>query len=545
MFYKNRTNLNLSFIGIILLFLALLVLLLFSQPYLHSYATETYSDIDRISSINKSEIPKSNLPYSYNLNWLIQNGKYISSIYKRLGSISFGPSSEYSKVEGVVCYRGNNYRNSASYGVANIPEKKLEKIWSYNIGHIDSWTGVGWNGQPAIVKWDKNLKMNMNIFEQSKKKNDLKEVIYGTLDSKVYFLDLETGKPTRKPIQTFGPIKGSVSVDPRGVPLLYVGQGIDRINNKSIPIGYSIYSLLDQKRLFFINGMDKFAQRGWGAFDSTSLVDAKTDTLIEAGENGILYTIKLKTIYNPSKSLLKINPKVTKYRYTSSISKQKGIENSVAIYKNFAYFADNDGLLQCIDLNTLSPIWARNVSDDTDSTIALEESNNNVSLYTACEVDKQGRSGYSYIRKIDAKTGKLLWQRSYKCSLNRTNGGVLGAPVIGKNDIDDLVIYSIARCNGSNGGKLIAFNKSTGKTVWEIPFNNYSWSSPVDVYTNNGHAYIVFCDSAGNMFLIDGQKGKILNKVSLGANVEGSPAVYENMIVVGTRGQKIWGVKIK
>ncbi|WP_208985085.1 hypothetical protein [Maledivibacter halophilus] len=47
------------------------------------------------------------------------------------------------------------------------------------------------------------------------------------------------------------------------------------------------------------------------------------------------------------------------------------------------------------------------------------------------------------------------------------------------------------------------------------------------------------------MYLIEGSSGEILDKISLGSNVEGSPAVYENMIVVGTRGQRIYGIKIK
>jgi hypothetical protein len=46
------------------------------------------------------------------------------------------------------------------------------------------------------------------------------------------------------------------------------------------------------------------------------------------------------------------------------------------------------------------------------------------------------------------------------------------------------------------------------------------------------------------MFLIEGKTGKIVDRISLEANIEASPAVYENMIVVGTRGQKIWGIRI-
>ncbi|SKC82258.1 hypothetical protein SAMN02194393_03734 [Maledivibacter halophilus] len=65
------------------------------------------------------------------------------------------------------------------------------------------------------------------------------------------------------------------------------------------------------------------------------------------------------------------------------------------------------------------------------------------------------------------------------------------------------------------------------------------------MHIKEGEAYILQCDSAGKMYLIEGSSGEILDKISLGSNVEGSPAVYENMIVVGTRGQRIYGIKIK
>ncbi len=47
------------------------------------------------------------------------------------------------------------------------------------------------------------------------------------------------------------------------------------------------------------------------------------------------------------------------------------------------------------------------------------------------------------------------------------------------------------------------------------------------------------------MYLIEGISGKILDKIALNGNIEGSPAIYEDMIVVGTRGQQIFGIRIK
>jgi outer membrane protein assembly factor BamB len=171
-----------------------------------------------------------------------------------------------------------------------------------------------------------------------------------------------------------------------------------------------------------------------------------------------------------------------------------------------------------------------------------------VALYTACEVDKQGTKGMSYIRKIDGISGQLIWEKSYKCDSKLgdkpNNGGALATPVVGKNALNHMVIYNLARYGGFNKGLLVALDKSTGEEVWRIEIPNYSWSSPVDVYTEAGDGYLILCDSGGSMYLIDGLTGQVLDTIKLGANVEGSPAVFENMVVVGTRGQKIFGVRI-
>jgi hypothetical protein len=46
------------------------------------------------------------------------------------------------------------------------------------------------------------------------------------------------------------------------------------------------------------------------------------------------------------------------------------------------------------------------------------------------------------------------------------------------------------------------------------------------------------------MSLLD-SKGATLSSISLGSNIEASPAVFENTLVVGTRGGLVCGVKIK
>ena len=63
------------------------------------------------------------------------------------------------------------------------------------------------------------------------------------------------------------------------------------------------------------------------------------------------------------------------------------------------------------------------------------------------------------------------------------------------------------------------------------------------VYEENGNAYVAVCDSMGYTMLVDAN-GNLLYTISLGGLVEASPAVYEDMLVVGTRAEKICGVKI-
>lgn len=493
-------------------------------------------------------IPLENLPSQYKaFSYQVLVDRKPVNEFKRAYDIKFPASADYSKLEGVTSFRGNNYRDSASYGYADVRLQKLEKVWFVKNGRIDIWTGVGWTGQPAIVKWTDEVKNIMNIVPEKKKKTDLKEVIYATLDGNIYFLDLDDGKPTRPPINVGSPHKGSVAVDPRGYPLLFAGQGIPEVAGKKIPIGYRIFDLINQKQLYFLDGMDPDKYRYWGAFDSGALIDAKTDTFIECGENGILYSGKLNTSFQPDKKTISVRPELVKYRYHSPISSKIGTENSPVVYKNYIYFADNSGLFQCVDLNTLKPVWIRDVIDDTDSSTVLEETDSGVYLYTANEVDHHQNKGASYIKKLNALTGELIWEKKVPCFYDsHTNGGALATPVLGKHDISDLVIYNIAKTDmKNNGSTLIALDRKTGEEKWKVSMKFYSWSSPVAIYTKEGKSYLILSDSGGYMNLFEGATGKKLDSLPLEANVEGSPAVYDDMIVVGTRGSKIWGIRIK
>ena len=232
-------------------------------------------------------------PKNWGISWdIIQNGSIVDN-FTRQDPINFGHGSEYTTLEGIVTFRGDNYRSGATYGTANVINETVSQLWSSNIGSFNGWPGSGWTGQPLIVRWDDETKSIMNLYEAKKSKEDLVEVIYATLDGYVYFYDLEDGSYTRDPLWVGMNFKGAGALDPRGYPLMYVGSG-DYASGKA-PRMY-IISLIDGSILYERSGSDSFTKRSdWAAFDSSPLVDAETDTLIWPGESGILYTIKLNS----------------------------------------------------------------------------------------------------------------------------------------------------------------------------------------------------------------------------------------------------------
>lgn len=47
------------------------------------------------------------------------------STYERTEKIRFGSGDSYSRVPGVLCFRGNNYRDLSGYGAVNLSENKM------------------------------------------------------------------------------------------------------------------------------------------------------------------------------------------------------------------------------------------------------------------------------------------------------------------------------------------------------------------------------------------------------------------------------------
>jgi outer membrane protein assembly factor BamB len=512
------------------------------------------------------------MPSVFKLSTGVYRGSTKLTSFTRSATIDFGPGKDYTNLPGIVTFRGNNYRDTASYGTADVTLGKLEVVWTAATGAIakatgtGSWTGSGWTGQPLIVQWPDDLKAIMNISEAKKAEAALTEVIYPCLDGNIYFLDLKDGTKTRSTIVSGGgPFKGTGSIYPNGTPILFVGHGDGSPGKQAVRA--RLYSLIDQKLLYtFGIKPDPVAFRKFHAYDSSALFDVGSDTIVEPGENGLLYTIKLNTTFDKAAGTLSIHPgEPIKMRYTTPSysdagenlpnSRWWGMEDSAVAWRNYLYVADNGGKLMCIDLNTMKAVWVQNVLDDTNTSPVFEESTADnkgyiyisTSLHITAKSGANGRSGGIPIWKIDAATGEVIWKTEpYQChTISGVSGGVQDTPVLGRNDISNLVIYAIARTPSVNSGILVALDKNTGEEVWKLELPNYSWSSPVAVYTPQGKSYIVLCDSIGKMRLIEGKTGTIVDTLDLGTNTEASPAAFGNMVVVGTRGQKIFGVRIR
>lgn len=491
-------------------------------------------------------------PANWGVTWEIIAGDEIVETYLREDPITFGEAEEYTDLEGVTTFRGNNYRSDPTYGVANLSNESVSYLWSTYNGSLDGWPGCGWTGQPQIVKWDEETKSIMNLYDSAKEKKDLVEVIYGTLDGYIYFFDLEDGTRTRDPIDVGMVMKGSGSLDPRGYPLLYVGSGT--VLNGMKPRMY-IISLIDGTILDESGANDSWANRYWTGFDSAPLVDAETDTLIWPGENGLLYTIKLNTNYDPKAGTISIDPDTpVMARYSTDRTNGEtywiGMEDSVCMVKNYLYVADNSGMIFCVDINTMELIWAQDIKDDTNASPVFEwGADGNGYLYIAPSLHWTARGGWGEVSlyKLDAQTGEILWEVPYECgTIEDLSGGVQSTPIIGRvgSDMEGLVVFCISYTPDYSSGILVALDTETGETVWELEMDSYSWSSPLAVYNADNKGYIIMPAFSGVLYLIDGASGKIVDSTDLGSHIEASAVVYESTVVIGTRGCIIYGLEL-
>jgi hypothetical protein len=402
-----------------------------------------------------------------------------------------------------------------------------------------------------------------------------------SLDGSIYFMELSTGAKTRDPIKTGAPFKGTPSLDPRGWPIVYVGHGLNpqgSPNNEYDHMYFRAYSLIDSSQLFSYgyDVRDPVAFRtGWQAYDSSPLIDAESDTLIWPGENGVVYTVKLNTVYDTAANTITMTPgPMVKYTYTSTRNQSTGvygIENSAVGWRNYLIFTDNIGMLQCVDLNTMELVYANDLENDSDVSMVLEEDADAQTfyLYSGCEfddsvVDATSSSGTCYARKIDGLTGHIIWTTPftvYTAVGGNVDGGILASPILGKEgtSMEGLIIYTVSSLikeDGNRTAMVVALDKNDGHIVWQVDMENGGWTpaSPAAVYTEDGQGYIVQCLYKGTVKLIraDADTARVVSTVNVSEamgteepnSFEATPAVFGDMIVVGSRSGHFFFIRI-
>ena len=490
-----------------------------------------------------------------------EKGKKVKEL-ARTTPVNMPAPHEYLSYEGgVFTFRGDSFRGNAAFGTADMPLQQLSVLWKAPLGSLRTGDGTlygqAWTGQPAIVKWSVELREMMNIAEAKKDVKALKEVIAASQDGNIYFFDLNDGVATREPIKLGYPMKGSVAVDTQGRPMMAVGQGISRMpGGKTGPIGYYVYDLITQKEMMFLNGRRTKVQTQYstnGAFDGTALFDRNSDTMIVAGENGLLYTVALNTVFDYlDKKTITIDPVIT---FLKTKGKQQDMsvatEASVAMYGKYIYTVDRHGILKCVDADTMLTVWAFDTGDNTDATPALGfDQDGSLGLYTGTTVfTRPRRDGNALIRRIDALTGREVWKVDAPAKFQDTErGGVKASPVVGQNALSDLVIFTVNLTGDGETATMLALDKQTGNEVWRHELAAPTISSPVAVYTASGQGYVIQADGNGLLSLLDGRTGQVLHTLDLEGDVDASPAVYNDVLVIGTNDKDnnyLYGIRLE
>ena len=425
----------------------------------------------------------------------------------------------WGKVKGVLQFRGNPMHNW--YGEGPVP-KNPRKLWSYPdkamggkslVGkEMIYWGGTGWTGQPVVRE----------------RADGVTEVIVGAFDSQVHFINAETGKATRTPFKAGDLVKGSVTLDPDGFPLLYAG---------SRDAKYRILSIQGDpaKELWSMDSHDppdgKY-DKDWDG--NASIIN---DIMYLGGENSIVYAVKLNRAYD-EKGQVTVRPEIILQMagYTQKLMNDVGdynvsIENSVAVFGNHLYFANGGGRVAGIDIgrieNKKAPFtfdfWA---GDDTDASIVIDEQER---LYVAIEKERFNKRSeeVGQLIKLDpAKPEKpLLWSVQVPPHGGDGMGGIWATPALGNR-----VLYV-----PTHPGDLLAVDRETGEVVWREHIGYHEWSSPLIV---DNRLIVGECSPGGiACYNIDDERNPVLEwKIPTNGCVESSPILWKGRIIVGTRG---------
>jgi outer membrane protein assembly factor BamB len=433
-------------------------------------------------------------------------------------------------IEGLTTFRGNATRTY--YGEGPVPENP-RILWQYpSSGGLCSessdeegtrtWCGTGWTGQPNVVETDNGV-----------------EVRFGAYDRGVHVVDAATGEDLYEPFVTGDLIKGTVTSDPEGYPLIYAGSRDNYLRILATDRGNRLVELW---RLSSDSAPNPVWNNDW---DSSPLIVG--DYLLVGGENSWFYVVKLNRGYRADGTVV-VRPQIRlmvpgyDQRLFSDLGDTEvSIESSVAFdpQREVAYFANSGGLVQGWDVSRVlsGGRRARRVfrfwtGEDTDASVVVGEDGD---LYVASELERfNARSEeVGQVMRLDPKERKdpLVW--SIPVPGEGGAGGAWATPGL----------YGDAVFVTTNTGRLLAIDRERGRIAWELDLPPPTWTSPVIV-----DDVVMVGDCAGVLHAYDLGSDPLEGpprerwSVDLGGCIESTPAVWRGMVVVGSRSGAVYAI---
>ena len=423
----------------------------------------------------------------------------------------------WGSVPGVLTFRGSPTRSW--HGAGPVPKDPVV-AWRYprdrklcslsTVGDKEKeWCGVGWTGQPAVFERDGHL-----------------WVIFGAYDGQVHFVDGVTGAPRLPPLPTGDLVKGSVTVDPDGYPLVYVGSRDDLLRVVA-------FDRAEPAVLWSLHAGDS-GQPLWNSdWDAAPLV--LNDHLFAAGENSRFHVVRLRRSYDQD-GLVAVDPELVWFTHgwdnqlIADAGYNLSIENSPVVIGDTLWFANSGGLVQGWDITGLADgvqphrtfrFW---VGDDVDATLVPDADG---FLYVAVEYERETERSKELGQLVKLDPSKpddpVVWSVHAR---SEAPSGIWATPSIHR----DLVVVA------TDDGEVLGIDRANGSVRWRFGLPQPLWSSPTIV---DDVLLIGDCAWAGHMSAFDvsdtSQVPPLLWEVATGACVEASPTVWKGTVYFGSR----------
>jgi PQQ enzyme repeat len=440
-----------------------------------------------------------------------------------------GPEPINTGVEGLTTFRGNATRTF--YGEGPVPDDP-DILWRYppsgglcststDDEGTKTWCGTGWTGQPNVVDPG----------------DGPVQVRFGAYDRAVHVLHGRTGRPLLEPFVTGDIIKGTVTSDPDGYPLLYTGSRDNFLRILALDRGRRPVEL-------WTLSSDSAPNPVWNNdWDGSPLIIG--DYLLEGGENSWFYVVRLNRGYDDD-GLVTVDPSVRLLvpgfddrLFADLGDTEVSIENSVAFHEGVAYFANSGGLVQGWDISRVleGGRKARRVfrfwtGEDTDASVVIDEEG---SLYVASELERHNARSdeVGQLLKLDPgrRRDPVVWDLPVPGEGG--DGGMWATPGL----VGDAIIAA------TNTGRIMAVDRDNGRVAWELGLSPPTWTSPVIV---DGVLIVGDCAGILHAFRLrdDPLSGppRELWTVQLEGCIESTPAVWRGMVFVGARGGAVYGI---